>query len=187
MEVGNQSTKHWQIMDPIKEIKIESSRTKFIIKTFPSACVFEILPKLGLQDQQLWEILSSTNVNNLHAHEVNKIQRVWTLILSISSSSSYTWSTKKITHIFSFFLKAIMVLVMFKLHEPFWVHVCLTHVLLLLWNDVCAFLSSFDPFPSHVFVIASLKIFLMVPVYTKFQEFASLSPSSIITSCVLAI
>jgi hypothetical protein len=108
---------------PIKK-KIKSS-WMFIIKTFTSTCVAKILPKLRLQDQRLWEILNSTNVNNLHAHEVARIIWAWTLILSRSSSSSYTWSMKKITHVFSFILKAIMVFIVFKLHKPFWVHVAL--------------------------------------------------------------
>jgi hypothetical protein len=132
-------------------------------------------------------ITNSTNVNNLRRHEVAKIMWAWTFILSRSSSSFYIWFMKKITSIFSFFLKAIMVLIVFKLDEPFGIHVCLTHALLLLWNDVCAFLFSFDPFPNHVFATASLKVFLMVHVYTKFQEFASFSPSFIIIACVLAI
>ncbi len=79
---------------PNKEMKIKCSQTKFIIKTFTSTCVVEILPKLGLQDQQLWDILSSINTN-LHAHEVVGSLWVWTPILSISSSSSYIQSTKK--------------------------------------------------------------------------------------------
>jgi hypothetical protein len=100
MEVDNQSTKHWW-MDttyPIKEMKIKSSQTKFIIKTFTSTCVAKILPKLRLQDEQLWKILNSTNANNLHAHEVAKKFVNMNPILSKSSSFSYIQSIKKITH-----------------------------------------------------------------------------------------
>jgi hypothetical protein len=84
---------------PIKEMKIRSSQIKFIIKTFTWACVAKILPKLRLQDQQLWDILSSTNTN-LHAHDVVGSLWVWTPILSISLSSSYIQSRKRKFHIF---------------------------------------------------------------------------------------
>lgn len=80
MEVDNKCTKHWW-MDttyPNKEMKIKSSWTKFIIKTFISTCVAGMIPKLGLQDERLWKILSSTNINNSHAHEATKILWAWT-------------------------------------------------------------------------------------------------------------
>jgi len=105
MEIGNQSIQYWQMdtIYPIKEVKIKNSLTKFIIKTFTSTCVAEILPKLWLQDQRLWEIMGSTNVNNLHTHEVvGSLCPVWTPILSRLSSSSYIQSMKT-NYTFSFF------------------------------------------------------------------------------------
>jgi hypothetical protein len=70
MDGGNQSAKHsW--MDttyPIKDMKSKSSQKKVPHKNVHiSMCG---LPKLGLCDQWLWAIMSSTNATKLHAHEV---------------------------------------------------------------------------------------------------------------------
>ncbi len=167
---------------PIKEMKIKSSRTKFIIKTFTSTRVAKILPKLELQDQQLWDILSSTNTN-LHAHEVVGSLWVWTPIISISSSS-YIQSTKnKIAHFFFF-------------RKWSWSSSCLSctslleflFALLLLFfcsERLCESLFSFVFLLGHVFTSPSSKFFLVVLVCTKFQKFASLFPNFLITTCVL--
>jgi hypothetical protein len=112
---------------------------------------------------------------------------VWTLVLSKSSSSSYTWSTKKVTHIFSFFLKAIMVLIVLSYTSLFEFMFAL-FMLVFCSKMICVhFFSSFDPFHGHVYVITSLKVFLMVLIYAKFQKFASFSRSSKIITCILGI
>ncbi len=108
MDDGNQSSKHWWMNTtyPIKDMKIKSSQTKFLIKMFTLTCVAKILPKLEQQDQWLWAIMSSTNTTKLYAHEMARCLWAWTPLMFKSSSSSYTWSLKKFTHFLSFFLKA---------------------------------------------------------------------------------
>jgi hypothetical protein len=93
---------------------------------------------------------------------------------------------KKLQFLFFFSQKVIIVLIVLELHKPFWVHVCLTPTPLLLWKVVCESYPSFAPLSNHV-VVPSLKFFLMVPVYIKYQEFASFFPNYIIIACVLAI
>jgi len=101
------------------------------------------LPKLGLHDQWLWAIMSSTNDTKLHTHEVAQCLWAWTPVLFRSSSSSYTWFTEKFTHFLSFFQKAIMVLIVLELHEPFWILVCLTHAPLFFEQLCVSFICSY--------------------------------------------
>jgi hypothetical protein len=48
-------------------------------------------------------------------------------------------------------------------------------------------ISSFVNVFGHVLVVPSLKLFLMVPICTKSQEFVSFSPNFVVIACVLAI
>jgi len=104
MEVGNQSTKHWHMDTPcsIKEMKVKSIQTKFIIKNIHiSICVWDFTKIRATRSIVMCD-MSSTNANNLHAHEVARSLWVWTPIVPKSSSSSYIQSMKKITLFFSF-------------------------------------------------------------------------------------
>jgi hypothetical protein len=132
-----------------------------------------ILPKLGLQDERLWKILSLTNVNNSHAHEAAKSLWALTPILSKSSSSSYIRSTKKITHFFSFFQKVIMVLIMFELYEPFNVLIWIIPTHFLLWKALCEILSSFPRLFNCVLAIKTQSSFLLSLFAPNLNNFLS--------------
>ncbi len=60
----------------------------------------KILPKLGFKYQQLWDILSSTNINNLHPHEATpKVYRMNPCFIQIVILFLYLIYEKKL-HIF---------------------------------------------------------------------------------------
>ncbi len=156
MDGGNQSAKHsW--MDttyPIKDMKSKSSQKKVPHKNVHiSMCG---LPKLGLRDQWLWAIMSSTNATKLHAHEVAQCLWAWTLfcldhhlpptldlrknLLTFSLSfKRWSWSSSCLSYMSLFEFLFALLMLLFSVNSCVWVsfahilnRVLVAHILVTL-------------------------------------------------------